>query len=49
MSINLNDSPTHFIVLNTVYKNINNLDKNHKNTELTKSEVETILKKLEIQ
>ena len=49
MSINLNDSPTYFIVLNTIYKNINTLDKIIKFTKLTKSEVETILKELEIQ
>ena len=49
MSINLNDSPIYFIVLNTIYKNINTLDKIIKFTKLTKSEVETILKELEIQ
>ena len=49
MSPHLNDSPTHFIVLNTIYKNINTLDKIIKFTKLTKSEVETILKELETQ
>ncbi len=49
MSPHLNDSPTHFIVLNIIYKNINNLDKIIKFTKLTKSEVETILKELETQ
>src|ERR1044072_8279218 len=49
MSFNLNDSPTHFIVLNAIYKNFNTLDKMIKFTKLTKSEVETILKELESQ
>ena len=49
MSFNLNDSPTHFIVLNAIYKNFNTLDKIIKFTKLTKSEVETILKELESQ
>lgn len=47
MSINLNDSLIHFIVLNTIYKNINIVDKIIKFTKLTKSEVETILNELE--
>ncbi len=49
MSFNLNDSPTHFIVLNAIYKNFNTSDKIIKFTKLTKSEVETILKELESQ
>jgi hypothetical protein len=49
MSFSLNDSPTHFIVLNTIYKNFNTLDKIIKFTKLTKSEVETILKELDSQ
>lgn len=49
MSFNLNDSPPHFLVLNSIFKNFNTLNKIVKFTNLTKAETENILKELENQ
>ncbi len=49
MSFNLNDSPPHFLVLNSIFKNFNTLNKISKFTNLTKEETENILKELEDQ
>jgi DNA-binding MarR family transcriptional regulator len=49
MSSNLNDSPNHFIVLNSISKNINTSNKIVKFTNLSKTEVDKILKELESQ
>ena len=46
MSSNLNDSPHHFMVLNSISKNINTLNKIIKFTNLSKTEVDNILKEL---
>ena len=44
MSFNLNDSPPHFLVLNSIFKNFTTLNKISKFTNLTKTETENILK-----
>jgi len=49
MSSNLNDSPHHFMVLNSISKNITTSNKIVKFTNLSKAEVDTILKELESQ
>ena len=52
MSFNLNDlkdSPSHFLVLNSIFKNFNTTNKIIKFTNLTKAETEDILKELEDQ
>jgi DNA-binding MarR family transcriptional regulator len=49
MSSNLNDSPSHFMVLNSISKNINTSNKIVKFTNLSKAEVDKILKELESQ
>ena len=49
MSSNLNDSPLHFLVLNSIFKNSNTLNKIYKFTNLTKTETEKILKELQNQ
>jgi predicted transcriptional regulator len=49
MSSNLNDSPPHFMVLNSISKNINTLNKIVKFTNLSKLDVDNILKELESQ
>jgi DNA-binding MarR family transcriptional regulator len=49
MSFNLNDSPPHFLVLNSIFKNFNTLNKISKFTNLTKTETENILKELQDQ
>ncbi|MGN6629566.1 MAG: winged helix DNA-binding protein, partial [Candidatus Nitrosocosmicus sp.] len=49
MSSNLNDSPPHFMVLNSISKNTNTLNKIVKFTNLSKSEIDNILKELENQ
>ncbi len=49
MSSNLNDSPPHFLVLNSIFKNSNTLNKIYKFTNLTKTEIEKILKELQNQ
>jgi len=49
MSSNLNDSPNHFMVLNSISKNINTSNKIVKFTNLSKAEVDKIVKELESQ
>ena len=49
MSSNLNDSPSHFMVLNSISKNINTSNKIEKFTNLSKVEIDKILKELESQ
>lgn len=49
MSFNLNESPPHFLVLNSIFKNFNTLNKIAKFTNLTKEETKNILKELEDQ
>ncbi len=49
MSFNLNDSPPHFLVLNSIFKNFTTLNKISKFTNLTKTETENILKELQDQ
>ncbi len=49
MSFNLNDSPHHFLILNSIFKNYNTLDKIIKFTKLEKENVETIIEELTIQ
>jgi predicted transcriptional regulator len=49
MSSNLNDSPPHFMVLNSISKNINTLNKIVNFTNLSKLDVDNILKELESQ
>ena len=44
MSSNLNDSPNHFMVLNSISKNINTSNKIVKFTNLSKTEVDKILR-----
>ena len=49
MSFNLNDSPPHILVLNSIFKNFNTSNKISKFTNLTKTETENILKELQDQ
>lgn len=49
MSYSLDDSPPHFMVLNSISKNNNTLNKIIKFTNLIKSEVNSILRELESQ
>ena len=49
MSFNLNNSPFHFMILNSIFKNHNTLDKIIKFTKLEKEKVDTIIEELTIQ
>ncbi len=49
MSFNLNDSPPHFLILNSILKNYNTLDKIIKFTKLEKEKVVTFIEELTVQ
>lgn len=49
MSSNINDSPTHFIVLNAISQNYNTIDKISKFSKFSKNEIEVVIKELKDQ